>query len=43
MGKVGHFGKIKFYAKTGKKGRPKMQSFGEMTWNTSINLSLIHI
>ena len=39
MGKVGHFGKIKFYAKTGKKGRPKMQSFGEMTWNTSINIS----
>ena len=39
MGKVGHFGKIKFYAKTGKKGRPKMQYFGEMTWNTSINIS----
>ena len=39
MGQVGHFGEIKFYTKTGKKGKPKMQSFNEMTWNTSINIS----
>ncbi|MFG6330028.1 MAG: phage tail protein [Lachnospiraceae bacterium] len=39
MGKTGHFGEIKFYVKTGKKGKPKMQSFNEMTWNTSINIS----
>lgn len=39
MGQTGHFGKIKFYVKTGKNGKPKMQSFNEMTWNTSINIS----
>lgn len=37
MGHVGHFGKIDFYVKT-KKGKPRMQSFDEMKWNTSINV-----
>jgi len=39
MGKVGHFGEIKFYTGTGKKGKPKVQSFNDMSWNTSINIS----
>lgn len=37
MGKVGHFGKLEFYVKT-KKGKPKLQSFDEMKWNSSINV-----
>lgn len=37
MGHVGHFGKIDFYVKM-KKGKPRMQSFDGMKWNTSINV-----
>lgn len=37
MGHVGHFGKIEFYVRT-KKGKPKVQSFDDMKWDTSINV-----
>lgn len=37
MGHVGHFGKLDFYVRT-KDGKPKIQSFDGMKWNTSINV-----
>lgn len=37
MGHVGHFGKLDFYVRT-KNGKPKIQSFNGMKWNTSINV-----
>lgn len=37
MGQVGRFGNIKFYSKI-KDGKPKVQSFSDVRWETSINV-----
>ena len=38
MGQIGHFGKVKFFVKTTDAGKPKIQSFTNMQWETSINV-----
>lgn len=38
MGRVGHFGNIIFYSKTNSKGKPRVQSFSDMKWDTSVNV-----
>jgi len=37
LGHVGHFGKIEFYVRA-KSGKPRLQSFDGMKWDTSINV-----
>ena len=39
MGKVGHFGDLKWYSKTDSSGNPKVMSFTEMTWDSSVNMA----
>lgn len=38
MGKIGHFGDIKFRVKSGKNGIPEILSFDDATWQSSISI-----